>query len=80
MMTGDWSDIKPPHDRSDKIELINRIEELTNIRNQCYSLFLCIQCQLEEGVGIIGDEAITEAKKQAYEGIKLTRGDNNASK
>ena len=75
MMTGDWSDIKPPHDRSDKIELINRIEELTNIRNQCYSLFLGIQCQLEEGVEIIGDEAITEAKKQAYEGIKLTRGD-----
>ena len=72
-MTGDWSDIKPPHDRSDKIELINRIEELTNIRNQCYSLFLCIHCQLEEGVGIIGAEAITEAKKQAYEGIKLTR-------
>ena len=74
-MTGDWSDIKPAIDRSDKIELINRIEELTNIRNQCYSLFLCIQCQLVEGVGIIGAEAITEAKKQAYEGIKLTRGD-----
>ena len=32
-MTGDWSDIKPAIYRSDKIELINRIEELTHKLN-----------------------------------------------
>ena len=42
-MTGDWSDIKPAIDRSDKIELINRIEELSKIKEQCYLLLTEIQ-------------------------------------